>query len=297
MSERLPSLPALRVFEAAGRLLSFTRAAAELHVTQAAVSHQVRALEEQLGQPLFERTTRRLALTAAGERLLPAATAAFATLEHAVADLKRAKALLTITTTPFFGARWLAPRLGRFAARHPDIEISIRHTKAVLDIAAEGLDIAIRTGKGHWPGLKAQLIAPIVLLPVAAPDYVEGLGLRDRSDIVRAALLHDETNEEWLEWLTIAGLDPALAQQGQLFDDEHVLVAAALSGQGIALVMRNLVEEEIKTGQLVPVFDLTMGEGWGYYLVHPPGMGRLPKVAAFREFVQQEAANDAASRL
>src|SRR4051794_20430610 len=147
MGERLPSLPALRVFEAAGRLLSFTRAAAELHVTQAAVSHQIRALEDQLGQPLFRRSTRRLELTAAGRLMLPAASSAFSTLERAVADLGRAKARLGITTSPFFGARWLAPRLGRFAGRHPGIEVSVRHTQAVLDLAAEGLDLGIRSGR------------------------------------------------------------------------------------------------------------------------------------------------------
>ncbi len=285
MAERLPSLPALRVFEAAGRLLSFTRAAAELHVTQAAVSHQVRTLEEQLGQPLFERTTRRLALTAAGERLLPAASAAFSTLEHAIADLRRAKALLTITTTPFLGARWLAPRLARFAARHPEIEVSVRHTNALLDLAAEGVDIAIRTGRGHWPGLETKLIAPLVLMPVATPAYIAQLGLYERGDIARATLLHDETRSEWEEWLTIAGLDPALGQQGPCFDDEHVLFAAVLNGQGIAMVLRDLVDKEVEAGLLVPVFDLTMGEGWGYYLAHPAGTAKIPKVAAFRNFI------------
>ncbi|HEX9446371.1 MAG TPA: transcriptional regulator GcvA [Dongiaceae bacterium] len=293
MSERLPSLPALRVFEAAARLLSFTRAAAELHVTQAAVSHQVRSLEDQLGQPLFKRSTRRLELTTAGQRLLPAATSAFTTLERAVADLRRSKAILTITTTPFFGARWLAPRLGRFATRHPDIELSIRHTKAVLDLATEGIDLAIRSGRGHWPGLAADIIAPLVLMPVATPDYVARLRLDQRSDIVRATLLHDEGREEWTEWLTIAGLDPTQASDGQIFDDEHVLFAATMSGQGIALVMRNLVDAEIRKGLLVPVFDLTMGDGWGYYVVHPPEMSRVPKVAAFRSFIFQEAADEA----
>ncbi|MDY0883327.1 transcriptional regulator GcvA [Dongia soli] len=289
MAERLPSLPALRVFEAAGRLLSFTRAAMELNVTQAAVSHQIRSLEDQLGQPLFERTTRRLALTAAGERLLPAASAAFGTLERAIADLRRAKAQLSITTTPFFGARWLAPRLGRFAARHPEIEISVRHTTMMLDLGAERIDLAIRTGRGQWPGLEATLIAPLTMVPVAAPSYIEGLALRKFADMSRAILLHDETREEWAEWLSIAGLDPAWAQQGPVFDDEHVLIAAVISGQGVALVLRNLVEKEIAAGQLVPVFDLTIGEGWGYYLVHQFGMAKLAKVAAFRDFVLREA--------
>ncbi|HVJ41974.1 MAG TPA: transcriptional regulator GcvA [Dongiaceae bacterium] len=292
MSDRLPSLPALRMFEAAGRLLSFTRAAAELHVTQAAVSHQIRSLEEQLGQPLFRRSTRRLDLTPAGQRLLPAATAAFTTLERAVADLRRSRALLTITTTPFFGARWLAPRLGRFAAQHPDIEVSVRHTSAVLDLATEGIDVAIRTGRGSWPGLAAQRIAQPVLIPVASPDYVTSRRLAQRQDILHANLLHDEGRQEWADWLTMAGLDPAYAATGQIFDDEHVLFAAALSGQGIALVIRNLVEEELRRGTLVPLFDLTLGDGWGYYVVHLPEMAEVPKVAAFRRFVAREAAEE-----
>jgi len=292
MPDRLPSLPALRVFEAAGRLLSFTKAAAELHVTQAAVSHQIRSLEDQLGQPLFIRSTRRLDLTAAGQRLLPAATSAFTTLERAIGDLQRSKAILTITTTPFFGARWLAPRLGRFAARHPDIELSIRHTNAVLDLGAEGLDIAIRTGRGHWPGLAAHRIAPLVMVPVATPEYVARLKLDRREDIAQAILLHDESRQEWTEWLRTAELDPAQAATGPIFDDEHVLFAAALSGQGIALVMRNLVEDELQKGLLVPVFDVTLGSGWAYYLVHLPEMAEAPKVAAFRQFVFQEAAEE-----
>jgi LysR family glycine cleavage system transcriptional activator len=296
MSERLPSLPALRVFEAAGRLLSFTRAAEELHVTQAAVSHQIRSLEEQLGQPLFKRSTRRLNLTTAGQRLLPVATAAFTALERAVGDLRRSKAMLTITTTPFFGARWLAPRLGRFAARHPEIEISIRHTNALLDLGAEGIDVAIRTGRGHWPGLAVHHIAPLVLTPVATPEYVARLKLDQRSDIAKATLLHDEGRQEWTDWLRIAGLDASHAETGLVFDDEHVLFAATMSGQGIALVMRNLVEDELHKGQLVPVFDLTVGDDWGYYVVHLPEMAEMPKVTAFRQFIFQEAAEETRRR-
>ncbi|HVI89982.1 MAG TPA: transcriptional regulator GcvA [Dongiaceae bacterium] len=292
MADRLPSLPALRVFEAAGRLLSFTRAAAELHVTQAAVSHQIRSLEDQLGQPLFTRSTRRLDLTPAGQRLLPAATAAFATLEGAIADLRRSKALLTVTTTAFFGARWLAPRLARFALRHPDIEVVVRHTNAVLDLAAEGIDVALRTGRGNWPGLYAQRIARPELVPVATPDYVARLGLRQRADILRATLLHDEGRQEWVDWLTMAGLDPAYGQTGTVFDDEHVLFATTMNGQGVSLAIRNLVETELQQGSLVPVFDLTMGEGWGYYLVCLAAMAEVPKIATFCNFIAREAAEE-----
>jgi LysR family glycine cleavage system transcriptional activator len=290
MPDRLPSLPALRVFEAAGRLLSFTRAAEELHVTQAAVSHQIRSLEEQLGQPLFTRSTRRLDLTPAGQRLLPAATAAFATLEGAIADLRRSKALLTVTTTAFFGARWLAPRLARFALQHPDIEVVVRHTNAVLDLATDGIDVALRTGRGNWPGLYAQRIARPELVPVATPDYVARLGLKQRADIFKATLLHDEGRQEWIDWLTMAGLDPAYAQTGTVFDDEHVLFATTMNGQGVSLAIRNLVETELQQGTLVPVFDLTMGEGWGYYLVCLATMAEVPKISTFCDFIACEAA-------
>ena len=294
MTERLPSLPALRVFESAARLLSFTRAAAELHVTQAAVSHQIRSLEEQLGQPLFKRSTRRLELTPAGQRLLPAATSAFTTLERAIADLRRSKAILTVTISPFVGARWLAPRLGRFATQHPEIEISIRHTNAVLDLGTEGIDVAIRTGRGRWPGLATEFFAPLVLMAVATPAYVTRLQLTERAHIAQATLLHDGDREEWAEWLTIAGLDPGIAARGPVIDDEHVLLAAALDSQGIALAMPNLVAQELQKGQLIPVFDLTMRDGWGYYLACLPEMIDVPKVAAFRNFILQEAAAEAA---
>ena len=195
MPFRLPSLPAIRVFEAAARHLSFTKAAQELNVTQAAVSHQVRALEEQLGLALFRRTTRRLALTREGQRLQPAATEAFEILRRALTDIGRGEQVLSITTTPSFGARWLAPRLGRFAERHPDIELSVRHTQTVLDLGREGLDLAIRWGKGRWPGVESEMIGPAMRIVVGAPDYIRRLGLKKPADIAKATLLHDETRE------------------------------------------------------------------------------------------------------
>ncbi|MDQ0472929.1 LysR substrate-binding domain-containing protein [Labrys wisconsinensis] len=292
MGERLPSLPALRVFEAAGRLLSFTRAAAELNVTQAAVSHQIRALEQQLGQPLFRRSTRRLELTAAGRLLLPAAASAFSTLERAVAELGRARAMLGITTSPFFGARWLAPRLARFAGRHPDIDVSVRHTQAVLDLAAEGLDLAIRSGRGYWPGVEAELLVPMDLVPAAAPAVAARLGPDARTAIAGATLLHNETREEWADWLRVAGLDPHLSEQGPVFDDEHVLVEAAQSGQGVALVAPGVVAKEFEAGALVEVADLAI-ESCGYYLVYRPGGLDVPKLAAFRDFLMAEAGRGA----
>src|ERR1043166_4883130 len=293
MNLRLPSLTALRMFEAAARRGSFTKAAAELHVTQAAVSHQLRALEEQLGIRLFQRSTRRLTLTPAGQRLLPAVSDAFETLGRAVGDIGRGERLLSITTTPSFGARWLAPRLGWFAAANPDIDLSVRHSTTVLDLAREGLDFAIRWGKGQWPGVIAELIGPSALTLVPAPAYSKRLRLKQPADVARATLLHEETREDWMEWLLVAGLDRALARRGIVFDDENAMIQAVLNGQGVALVARSLAEADIKAGRLVSPFDLTFAEGYGYYLVYEKETLKRPKNAAFRAFVLQEAARRA----
>ncbi len=287
--ETLPSLPALRVFAVAGKALSFTRAAEMLNVTQAAVSHQIRVLEDQLGVKLFQRTTRSLHLTPAGQQLLPVAAAAFGELERAVAGIRRAQSLLSITTTPSFGARWLAPRLPRFAELHPDIEISVRHTEAPLDIVAEGIDLAIRGGHGKWPGLTAELIGSSVTLPVAAPDYVERLRLAEPADLARARLLHDQDRSDWREWLVVARLDPVLAQAGPVFDDENVLIELVLAGQGVSLAVGSVVDGLLRQGRLVALFNQQVTLGYGYYLAYPPGTLALPKVAAFRRFVLAQA--------
>jgi LysR family glycine cleavage system transcriptional activator len=289
---RLPSLSALRAFEAAGRLGSFTKAAAELFVTQAAVSHQVRALEEQLGYPLFQRTTRRLHLTPAGQRLLAAASAAFDGLTRAIDDLGRSEKLLTVTTTSSFGARWLAPRLGRFAAAHPEIDLMVRHTTAVLDLARDGIDVALRWGRGAWPRVEATLLAPAQLTPVAAPELAARLGAPP--DIARATLLHDETPQEWREWLLVAGLDPALAERGVTIDDTNALLQAAVAGQGLVLATRTMVAGDLAAGRLVMPFETALEQGSGYWFVTLPGAGKQPKIAAFRRFVLEELARDAA---
>lgn len=289
MATRLPSLPALRLFEAAARHLSFTKAAAELNVTQAAVSHQVRALEDQLGVALFQRSTRKLSLTAAGQRLAPVATAAFEALTQAVADIGRGETLLAITTNHSFGSRWLAPRLGRFTDRYPEIELTIRHTSAVLDLAREGLDAGLRWGRGPWPGVMAEFLGPAPVVPCCAPDYAKRLKLREPQDIVRARLLHDEAHAEWTQWLQAAGLDPALGRRGLVFDDANTLVQATLAGQGIALLTRQIVERELAEGRLVSPFALTLSKDYGYYLCYPPDAIKRPKLKAFRDFVMKEA--------
>ena len=289
---RLPSLPALRVFEAAGRHMSFTKASAELNVTQAAVSHQIRALEDQLGARLFLRTTRRLSLTPAGAKLLPRIAEAFRLVEDAVADLGRAETVLTITTTPSFGAKWLAPRLGRLFERQNGLEVQVRHTMALVALAREGVDVGIRWGRGRWAGLESELIGRPALVPVASPDYMAKLKPTGRQDVARAVLLHEDSRGDWIEWLALAGLDRGLAAHGPILDDDNTLVAATLAGQGLALLPREIVVGDVIAGRLVEVFDLPTGEGYGYYLVYPPGALDIPRVRVFREFVLAEGARD-----
>ncbi len=290
MSPPLPSLTALRAFEAVGRLGSFTAAAAELSVTQAAVSHQVRLLEQQLGLPLFTRSTRKVELTPAGKRLLEPTSAAFAQLVAAVADLRAGERSLAISTTPGFGARWLAPRLGRFAAQNPDLELTVRHTTQVLDLEREGLMAAIRWGRGQWPGLMAELIAPSPLMAMASPKLVAARSLKQPTDLTRAPLLHDEDPSEWMEWLLSAGLNPDLARRGLFFDDENALIQAALEGQGVALLATELVADALKDGRLVCPFAKSLAEENGYYLVYPPARRNDPRLQAFRRFVLEEGA-------
>ncbi len=290
MATPLPSLSALRAFEAAGRLGSFTRAAEELKVTQAAVSHQVRSLEAQLDMPLFRRTTRKLELTPAGARLLPAASSAFAQLIAAIAELRRGDSQIAVTTTPGFGVHWLSPRLGRFSSRHPDWDLTIRHTRDLLDLEQEGLDAGLRWGSGAWPGLAAELVTASPLVPVASPDLLRAHQVKAPRDLAGITLLHDEDSSEWIEWLVSAGLDPQLAQNGLIIDDGNALIQAALEGQGMALLSRELIVDALADGSLVQPLSRTLAEDHGYYLVYPPSRRGEPKLEALRAFLLEEGA-------
>ncbi|MEQ8651780.1 MAG: LysR substrate-binding domain-containing protein [Kiloniellales bacterium] len=290
MVTRLPSLTALRAFEAVGRLGSFTQAAAELNVTQAAVSHQVRLLERQLGASLLTRSTRKIALTEQGARLLGPTTAAFTQLAAAVADVRAGERRLAISTTPGFGARWLAPRLGRFAVLHPDWEITVRHSTQPLDMEREGLLASIRWGEGNWPGVVAELITPVTLVAMASPQLVKTLDIRQPVDLTRATLLHDEDQSEWLEWLLAAGLNPEQARRGLIFDDENALIEAAFEGQGVALLSPELVDVALEEGWLIRLFDRVPTFDSGYYLVYLPSRRDDPRLRAFRDFVLAEGA-------
>ena len=298
MSRRLPSLNALRAFEAGARHLSFTLAAEELSVTQAAISHQVKALEADLGVPLFHRYTRRLALTEAGRRLLPAVSEAFERIGQAVGDLRQdgGERLLTVSLTPSFAAKWLVRRLNRFRQAHPDIDLRMLHTEDVVDFARDEVDLAVRWGRGGWPGVEWEQLRPEEVIPVCSPALLEGTHpLRRPEDLKHHSLIHDYDFEDWQQWLRAAGLTHPEARRGAILDETTVVIQAAIEGQGVALTDRSLVQGDLAAGRLAVPFEISLEGDWATYIVTPPGAMKRPKVKAFRDFLLAEAAAEQAS--
>jgi LysR family transcriptional regulator, glycine cleavage system transcriptional activator len=293
MSARLPPLNALRTFEAAARLLSFTKAAEELFVTQAAVSHQIKTLEEHLGVALFRRLNRGLMLTDHGQLLLPAVRQAFDTLAAGVERMHEqcCRGALTISTTPSFAANWLARRLGRFQALWPDFEISLTATPRLVEFVREGIDCGVRYGFGDWPGLRAERLFGHELVPVCSPVLLEGgKPLRRPDDLRHHTLLHVLSDmDDWRLWLRaaeVAGIDPT---RGLKFDTGPLALAAAMAGAGIAITHRRLVDDDLAAGRLVELFDFELPIESAYYFIAPDGTADLPKVALFRDWILAEA--------
>jgi LysR family glycine cleavage system transcriptional activator len=292
---RLPPLNALRAFEAAARHLSMKEAAAELAVTPGAVSQLIRGLEERLGLPLFQRGNRSLVLTEAGQ-------AYYAPLRHAFRQIGEATrrlhalpraGMLTISAPPAFAASWLVPRLGRFTARHPEIELSITTTRRLTNFVADGVDVAIRHGLGRYPGLHCDRIAPIAMIPVCSPGFLATLAQRaprQPTDLLHLPLLHDAERQDWPLWFQAQGVaDVTQAALGGIrFDDQMLLIHAAASNQGIALVTEALARAELDRGNLVLALDVVWPQEFAYWLVYPRAAADEPKVAAFRDWLLDE---------
>ncbi|QIK79479.1 LysR family transcriptional regulator [Sphingomonas piscis] len=294
---RLPPLAAIRAFEAAGRTENFTAAAAELGMTQAAVSYQVKSLEERLGAALFKRERGRAKLTPLGERLLPALTQAFDKIEAAFASHKAEdESLLTITTTHTFANTWLAWRLGGFQMQHMDLAVRMTTSNAIVDLHSGEADVAIRAGLGHWPGLETHKLIEADFTPMASPACIEkyegelGRTLQP-SDLVDLPLIGRQ-DEWWNLWLRAAGvsLDRPLPRGGIRLDNQANEGHAAMAGLGIALLTPFLWRGDVAAGRLRPVFDTTATAGHAYWLVLPPERRMLPKVKRFREWLLQEIA-------
>jgi LysR family glycine cleavage system transcriptional activator len=295
----LPPLNALRAFEAAARHLSFTRSARELHVTQAAVSHQVKALEQFLGCKLFERRTRALGLTDEGRALLPVASGAFASLLEATERIQSGELRrhLTVSVLPSFAARWLVPRLRRFRRAHPEIELHLQPSTALADLGRGEADIAIRWGRGRYTGLAVQRLMGDESFPVCSPQLLRGpKRLRKPSDLGRHILLHDDNDDDWLEWLAAAGIADARATRGMFFADASLMLQAAADGLGVALGRRVLVSGDLRTGRLVRPFAVSVPAKLAYFLVCQPVRLVEPKIEAFRSWVIAETASDRRSQ-
>jgi LysR family glycine cleavage system transcriptional activator len=300
MKRQLPPLNALRAFEAAGRHLSFLKAAEELGVTPAAISHQVKALEAYCGAPLFRRLTRALLLTDAGQEALPLLRDGFDTLAEAAAGMMRHEdtPLLTVSVAPAFAAKWLMPRLDGFRAAYPDYDISVDATDRVIDFAKESADVAIRYGPGNYPGLRADCLMSEVSSPVCSPRLLQGPHpLRMPADLRHHTLLHVEWKREddaapnWRMWLLAAGIRDIDSTRGLRFNQENMAVQAAIESHGVALVSDVLTADDVAAGRLVRPFELSLADplDFSYYVVCPEEAVDRPKVAAFRAWVIAEA--------
>lgn len=297
MSDPLSSIPlaSLRVFEAAARLGSFTRAAEELGMTQAAVSWQIKALEGRLGQSLFRRLPREVVPTESGERLSRAATEAMTLLRRAISDLTEAdEAVLSITTLATLATQWLAPRLGAFQLANPDLAVRLDTAPYLVDLARENFDVGLRSGSGDWPGVESARIMPSVFTPLCSPATAARLNLKHPCDLLDAPRIGME--KEWAAWFVAADVSSAGARPvSRLTADYQALeVAAALGDQGVALASPILFAREIAAGLLVRPFRQTVELSPGYWLVWPQDRRRSKKIARFRDWLMAAAANDPA---
>jgi len=294
---RLPSLNALRAFEAAARHESFTRAAEELHVTQGAVSHQVKALERELGLPLFHRERQGLRLTEPGRSYLEVARDAFDRLSLGTERLlqRHRSGVLTVSVSPNFAAKWLVHRLGGFAERYPEIDLRVSATLQHIDFAREDVDLAVRHGEGNWPGMAVTRLTSEALFPVCSPRLLEqGPPLRQPADLRRHSLLHLDDRRDWLKWLQAAGVQGVELGRGPVFNQASLALDAALDSQGVALARTALAARDLIAGRLVRPFGPTLPVDYGYWIVCPAATVALPKIATFHDWLLAEAAEDQA---
>lgn len=298
MLRRLPSLNALKAFEAAARHESFTKAADELAVTQGAVSHQVKALEAELGLRLFNRERQRLVITDAGRGYLEVVRDAFDRLAvgtNRLLQLQQTGAL-TVTTSPNFASKWLVHRLGRFIEAHPDINLRLSASPHHIDFASEDIDVAIRHGEGQWPGLSVTRLCAEELFPVCSPKFLQGRNaLRSPTDLGRHTLLHVNDRRDWSKWLEAADMATADIERGPIFSQASMAIDAAVDGQGIAIARTALAAWDLRAGRLVRPFALALKVPYAYWIVCPKSTADLPKISTFRNWLLAEAAQDASA--
>ena len=288
-------MQALRAFEAAARTGSLTKAAQSLSLTHGAISHQIKALEATVGVPLVERAGRGIRVTADGERLATRLRAALGDIADALREAgeRSDPRRLRVSVTPSFAARWLLPRLGRFLARHADIDLDVRSSIALVDFRRDDADVAVRYGLGTWDDVHAEHLMDDVFFPVASPRLLSR-PLRTPADLARHTLLR--SNDEWWKpWFDAVGLDWPEPARGPIFDDSALMLQAAVEGQGVALARASLLGNDVRNGLLIRLFDIDVPAPRRYYLVYPPRLARSPKLAKLRAWLQEEIAHDRGS--
>ena len=285
---RLP-LTALRTFEAAGRLASFTLAADELAVSQAAVSRQVKELEADLGKPLFERRHRSVRLTPAGQALLDVLSRSFDAMDASLAEIRgrRGGGLLEISAEPSFAACWLVPHLDDFQTEHPEIDVTVESDGRLIEFRTHEAEVAIRYGENAkaWPRTEADHLADVDMVPVMMPCLLaDGPPLSAPADLLAYTLLHEENRGAWQRWFAAAGMPDVSLGRAQIFTEGNLVLQAALRGHGVALVDRAFAAEDIAEGRLVQPFDLSIRYG-AYWLVARSFKRLSPQARAFRAWL------------
>ena len=296
---RLPPLNALRAFEAAARHLNFSRAADELAVTPGAVSQQIQNLEDYVGASLFKRTPKGLLLTDAAQTALPALREAFDRLAEAASLLTAAVdgRRLTVSVAPSFAAKWLVPRLGKFEAAHPQVDVWLSADMEVVDFALGEIDLAIRYGAGRYPGLEVVKLMSETVIPVASPELLEINPINEPADLANHILLHDGSPDaddscpDWSMWLAARGIKGVDGTRGPRFNQSSLVIEAAAGGRGVALAKRALAQADLDSGRLIaPLVQDATAVDFAYFVVHPKAKGRLPQVKAFVSWITAEAA-------
>lgn len=288
MTAALPPLAAIRVFESASRHASFTRAAEELGMTQAAVSYQIKLLEERVGAPLFLRKPRQVELTELGKRLAPAINDAFETMRAAFASAREdTQGVLTISAVVTFASNWLVQRLGSFQMQHPALAVRLDTSNDIIDFSTSNVDMAIRAGRGNWPGLEAHELIKAQFSPMLSPKLIESVGgIREPSDLLRLRAV-DPNDPWWKIWYKAAGIENPDIKGNSFsrYGAQHLEGRAAAAGQGVGILTPAFHAAELASGQLVQPFDLLCDDGQAYWLVYPKARKNMPKIRAFREWI------------
>lgn len=293
--QRLPPLNSLKSFQLAATTLSFTETAEQLFITQAAVSHQIKALEEFLGKPLFQRGNRSLNLTDAGKQFLPYVDQMFTVLQQGTEHLAQSDQLpiLTVSVMPSFATRWLVPRVGLFIKAYPDIEFRLAPSRALTNFTSDNVDIAIRHGGGKYPGLKSIHLLNEQIYPVCSPRLLQGRNaLKTLADLKHHVLLHDEGHGDWRTWLVEANALNVDASKGPVYTDSSMAVQSAIEGDGVALARSQLVKDDIARGLLVRPFEISQPSKFAYYIIYPLAKPVSPQMQNFIDWLFEQVEAD-----